>query len=91
MALWFSFNVLNTDLDSISFSVIVGGDIIDYVVDIRYNNFNMEAGANIYSFLGRSRSAFSTNGGICVVALIDGLSRFLEGSYCICCLYLYIS
>jgi len=68
----------------------VGGDVVDYVVDFgcnisyiggRANKFGVEAGANIYSLLGRSRSALGTNGGNYVVALIDSPSRFLERSH----------
>jgi len=68
----------------------VGGDIINHVVDFRCNigcvgeranKFGVEAGANIYSLLGRSRSALGTNGGNYIVAFIDSPSRFLERSY----------
>jgi len=68
----------------------VGEDIINYIVDFRYNigyigeranKFGIEAGVNVYSLLGRSRSALGTNGGNYIVALINSLSRFLERSY----------
>ena len=58
----------------------------------RANKFSIEAGANIYSLLRRSRSALGTNGGNYIVALINSLSRFLECSYYIYRLsILYIS
>ena len=47
----------------------------------RANNFGIEAGANVYSLPGRSRSALGTNSGNYIVALINSPSRFLECSY----------
>ena len=68
----------------------MGGDIINYIVDFRYNigyigeranKFSIEAGANIYSLLGQNRSALGTNSSNYIVALINSPSRFLERSY----------
>jgi len=76
----------------------VGRDVINHIVDFRCNigyiggranKFSIEAGANVYSLLRRSRSALGTNGGNYIVALIDSLSRFLERSYYICRLSIY--
>ena len=47
----------------------------------RANKFGVEAGANVYSLLGRSRSALGTDGGNYIVALINSPSRFLERSH----------
>ena len=88
-----SSNALIADPDSISFSVVAGGDVVDHIVNFgcdiscvggRANKFGVEAGADVYSIPGRSRSALGTNGGNRVVALIDSPSRFLERSHCIC-------
>src|SRR6266705_1070023 len=98
--LWFSFNTLNADLDNISFSVVAGGNIVDHVVDFKYNigyireranSFSVEASTNIYSFLRQSKSAFGINGGIYKVALINGLSKFLKNSHYIYYLSIYTS
>ena len=79
----------------------MGRDIVDHVVDFRcdigcvggrVNKFGVEAGADVYSFLRRSRSALGTDGSNYVVAFINSLSRFLERSHCICRLsILYVS
>ena len=53
---------------------------ISYIGE-RANKFGVEAGANVYSLLRRSRSALGTNGGNYIVALINSLSRFLERSH----------
>jgi len=98
VSLQISSNTLIADPDSVSFSVVAGGDIINYIVDFRCdisyiggraNKFGIEAGANIYSLLRRSRSALGTNSGNHIVALINSPSRFLERSYYIYRLSIY--
>jgi hypothetical protein len=101
VSLRISSNILITDPDGISSSIVAGGDIINHVVDFRCNigyiggranKFSIEASANVYSLPRRSRSALGTDSGNYIVALINSLSRFLERSYYIYRLsILYIS
>jgi len=61
---------------------------VDFRYDIGYiggraDNFSVEASADVYSLLRRSRSALGTNSGNYIVALINSLSRFLKRSHCI--------